>query len=297
MAGEALDVPAQEASPAHDRRRLLARWPLLLGFAILAVPTLVSLGRQVWTREAGAHGPIVFATGLWLLWRAEASFVALARPASALLSGFLFVPGLLLYVLGRAYDFISLETAGLYGVGLGMALSVFGVRALRQNWFPILYLAFLVPPPEWFLDNITAPLKQFVSHVTTESLSAVGLPISREGVTIFVAQYELLVEDACSGMNSLIGLTAISLLYIHLMRSSSVRYALLLTAFVVPIAVIGNILRVMLLVLLTFFFGDSVAQGFAHEMAGIFLFAVDLLLVFAVDALLIRIVPRSWRAA
>ena len=49
--------------------------------------------------------------------------------------------------------------------------------------------------------------------------------MKREGVTIRVAQYQLLVEDACSGMNSLIGLTAISLFYIYLLRGSSIRYA------------------------------------------------------------------------
>jgi exosortase/archaeosortase family protein len=110
-----------------------------------------------------------------------------------------------------------------------------------------------------------------------------------------VAQYDLLVKDACSGMNSLTGLFAVSLLYIYLLRGSSLRYSLALTAFVAPIAVLGNVLRVMLLVLLTDFFGDAVAQGFIHELAGVFLFAVDLLLVFGVDSVLARTLPASWR--
>jgi exosortase len=116
-------------------------------------------------------------------------------------------------------------------------------------------------------------------------------------VTIFVAQYQLLVEDACSGLNSLVGLIAISLFYIYLLRGSSLRYSAVLTAFVIPIAVIGNIIRIIVLILLTYFFGDEVAQGFLHQVAGIFLFAVDLILVFAVDSVLSRILPRSWRNA
>src|ERR1700759_5111010 len=102
------------------------------------------------------------------------------------------------------------------------------------------------------------------------------MPVSREGVTIHVGAYQLLVEDACSGMNSLIGLTAISLFYIYLLRGASARYAGVLTLFVIPIAIVGNILRIMILVLLTYFFGDAVAQGFAHFTAGIFLFAIAL---------------------
>lgn len=297
-------MPTSElaSTTASPFRRLLGspigqRWPLVLGFAALAVGTIISLSQQVWTREAGAHGPIVLATGLWLFWRATGSMRELAAPGNALLSWLAFVPGLALYVFGRAFDFISLETAGLYVVGLSMLHASVGIKAMEKNWFPIFYLAFLVPPPEWFMDKFTGPLKQFVSWVATDALHFVGLPIAREGVTIHVAQYQLLMEDACSGMNSLVGLAAISLFYIYLLRGSSFIYSAILTLFVVPIAIIGNILRVMILILLTYFFGDQVAQGFAHDLAGIFLFAVDLLLVFALDSVLFRFMPKTERAA
>ena len=273
------------------------RWPLLIGFLVLAGPTLASLGSQVWTRESGAHGPIVLATGAWLIWRRMDSFRELGRTGSVWLAMPAILFSLAVYVFGRAFDFIALEAAGLYGVGVTMLYSVVGLKAVLRNWFPLFYLAFLVPPPEWFLDSFTGPLKQFVSYAATGALYAAGLPIGREGVTIYVAQYQLLVEDACSGMNSLTGLVAISLFYIYLLRGSSVRYSILLTSFVVPIAVVGNIVRVMTLILMTYFLGDQGAQGVAHGLAGLLLFAVDLVLVFAVDSLLVRILPKSWRPA
>ncbi len=275
----------------------MLRWPLLIGFLVLAGPTLASLGKQVWTRESGAHGPIVVATGAWLIWRRLDSFKELARPGTLWLTAPAMVASLALYVFGRAFDFIALEAAGLYGVGISMLFSVVGLKAILRNWFPLFYLAFLVPPPEWFLDGFTGPLKQLVSAAATGALSAAGLPIGREGVTIYVAQYQLLVEDACSGMNSLTGLVAISLFYIYLLRGSSVRYSILLTAFVVPIAVLGNIVRVITLILMTYFLGDQVAQGFAHGLSGMLLFAVDLVLVFALDSFLVRVLPKSWRPA
>jgi exosortase/archaeosortase family protein len=103
---------------------------------------------------------------------------------------------------------------------------------------------------------------------------------------MYIAQYELLVEDACSGMNSLVGLTAISLFYIYIMRGTSWRYAALLTAFVIPIAIVANIVRIIILVLVTYFFGDRVGQSFIHETAGILLFVIALLMVFGLDSLL-----------
>lgn len=281
MASASASIAEQSSTPP-----LWKHWPLIVGFAALAIPTILSLGDQVWSKESGAHGPIVLLTGGWLIWRKLPELRLVARPGNPWLTVAMLLVVLPLYIFGRAYDFISLEVAGLYGVGIVILHSLFGVRALLVNWFPFLYLAFVIPPPTWLMDNLTAPLKVFVSYVTTASLQAVGIPVFREGVTLMIGQYQLLVEDACSGMNSMTGLVAISLFYIYLLRDASWRYSLLLVALVVPIAVIANIIRVSTLVLLTYFFGDGVAQGFLHMAAGLLLFTSALLLVFLVDSLL-----------
>lgn len=276
---------------------ILSYLPLAVGFLVLAIPTIQSLGQQVWSRESGAHGPIILATGGWLLWRAMPRIKAEGRPGSPWVTAALMLLALGVYVFGRAFDFISLEALGLYGVGVSILQTRFGLPVLFRHWFEFFYLAFAIPPPQWLLDQITGPLKQFVSHVATSSLALAGIPLEREGVTIYVDRYQLLMEDACSGMNSLVGLTAISLFYIYLLRGASMKYSLLLTGFVVPIAIAGNIIRVMTLILLTYFFGDEVAQGFLHFTAGFFLFAVALGLIFLTDSMLIKIVPKSWRPA
>ena len=259
--------------------------PLILGLAVLAIPTFITLAGQSWSQEAGAHGPIVLTTGAWLLWRQLPSLrrsAAPGRPLSALAG---LIVALVVYVFGRAYDFITLEALGLYGVGLAIFYSKFGARLIARNWFPLLYLGFLIPPPAYLLDSATLPLKQFVSFAATSSLKLFGLPIGSQGVTIFVAQYQLLVEDACSGLNSIIGLLAIGLFYIYLRRSASWTYALFLAALMVPIAIVVNILRVLILILLTYFYGDAAAQGFLHSIASIFMFGASVLLVFGIDSL------------
>ena len=264
-------------------------WPLIAGFAVLAVPTALRLATQAWSEESGAHGPIILATGAWLIWRQIPQLRVEARAGHPAVTFGLLAVALALYVFGRAYDFITLEAAGLYGAGVAILHAVLGLRALGRLWFPLLYLGFAVPPPSFVLDLVTAPLKAFVSMAATKSLALLGLPIARVGVVIFVSHYELLVEDACSGLNSLVGLTAISLFYIYVMRGSSWRYAALLIAFVIPIAILANIVRIMTLVLITYFLGDAAAQGFLHVGAGILLFSIALLLVFGVDHLLLAL--------
>jgi exosortase len=289
---------ASDTISQYSRSQALLRYlPLLLGALALGIPTAITLGEQVWSKEWGAHGPIVLLTGVWLLWRKLPILKQTAVEGNNWLIAIALAVSLAVYVFGRAYDFVSLEVAGLYGVLLTALYAHIGWRAMLTIWFPLFYLSFIIPPPGWLMDHITAPLKLFVSHVTTEGLQAVGIPVYREGVTLMVAQYQLLVEDACSGMNSLTGLIAISLFYIYLLRNASWKYSLLLVCFVIPIAVIANIIRVVTLVLLTYFFGDAVAQGFLHMAAGLLLFTSALLLIFLIDGLLSRLLLPKQGAA
>jgi exosortase len=270
---------------------------LAFGFAALTVPTLISLAQQSWSHEFGAYGPIVLVTGLWLLWRQVPELRQAGEPGSPWLTAPILILALASYAFGRAYDFLTLEAGGVYGAGIAILQSRLGSRILLKHWFPFLYLAFAIPLPGSILADLTAPLKQLVSLAATDWLHAFGVPVARQGVTIFVAQYQLLVEDACSGMNSLVGLIAVSLLYIYLMRGSNLAYSLVLTLFVIPIAIAANIFRIMVLILLTYFFGNEVAQGILHFTAGMLLFATAIVCVFALDRLIAYLTPRLGRTA
>ena len=241
--------------------------------AILAVPTLIRLAQQVWPLELGAHGPIVLATGVWLLVHVRAELAALVSRPSWVLAAIACALALPVYAFGRAFDLLALEAGGLYGFFVTTAYLLLGLRPLLKNPFPFLYLLFLVPAPGWILDKITVPLQHLVSYVSTSVLALIGYPVGREGIVIFISSYRLLVEDACSGMNSLIGLTAVMLFYIYILHRASLRYSAVLAVAVIPIAIFVNVIRVMALVLLTYYEGDAVAQGFLHVTTGIVLFA------------------------
>jgi exosortase len=281
----------QEASGDRQELRISAMlqeagkiWPLLLAVVLLLVPACLTLANQVWNTELGAHGPIVLATGLWLLSTRLKDLTARRAPAQT----WVIVLGLLLvlpiYTFGRAYDFISLEMLGVYGVALLASYRLYGWPAMRANLFPFGFLAFLIPPPGWVIDWLTVPLREFVSYVATHGLHHLGYPVANQGVSIMVAQYQLLVEDACAGMNSIVGLSAITLFYIYILHSASWRYGTLLAALIIPLAVVVNIARVVVLILLTYYAGDEVAQGFLHTTTGIALFAVALLGMMGLDA-------------
>jgi exosortase len=109
-------------------------------------------------------------------------------------------------------------------------------------------------------------------------------PIARTGVILTIGPYQLLVADACSGIHSIISLSALGFLYLYLMKHTSFARNAILVALVVPIAMLANVTRVMVLVLVTFHMGDEAGQGFVHGFAGMVLFVAALLLLFLVDA-------------
>jgi exosortase len=265
---------------------LIRHWPLFGGMVLLLIPTMIAIATESWTGESGVHGPIVLATGIWLFARRWKELLAIQQPGRWGLVLAVLIPSLLVYAFGRAFGFLALEALALGGVFVAIFYSWFGLEALKRMWFPVLYMAFVVPIPGWILTLITAPMKEYVSLSATWLLGKAGYPIIREGVTLYVAQYQLLVEDACAGLNSLISLTAISLFYIYILHNASWRYALFLMLWIIPVALLANLVRVVILVLITYHWGNAAAQGFLHSTAGLVMFATALIGIFMVDGLM-----------
>jgi len=264
--------------------------PILAGLLVLYVPTFYGLATWLWRQDEHAHGPIVLAIIVWLIWKGRA---ALFRPPTrrATAPGFtLLVLGLLAYVLGRSYEITIFEVGALVPIMAGTLLAMRGWSALRALWFPIFFVAFMVPLPGVLVDALTGPLKQSVSEIAVRMLYPAGYPIARDGVIITIGQYQLLVADACSGMNSMFSLSALGLLLMYLMARRSVLHNALMLASILPIAFAANIVRVIVLILVTYYFGDEAGQGFLHGSAGIMLVMVALGILLVLDAVLARII-------
>lgn len=264
---------------------------LVLGLAAVAVPTLTYVARESWSTEQGAHGPIVLATGLWLFFRQWPDAVAEREPPTGWSVAMLFVPFLAMYFVARTTQIVEIEGFVMYGLLLVALYSLVGVQAMKRLWFPLFYLLFVFPPPETIIALITQPLKIGISTVSIDFLHMLGYPIAGAGVTIQIGQYQLLVAAACSGLNSLLSLSAISLFYVYMRHQANWRYAAILLFAIIPVAVFANFVRVLILILLTYHGGESVAQGFLHNFAGLTMFITALLSIFIID----RLAEPVWR--
>ena len=124
-------------------------------------------------------------------------------------------------------------------------------------------------------------------------LYKLGYPIGGAGVTIQIGQYQLLVAQACSGLNSLVSLSAISSFYVYLQRGARVGYSIFLLATILPVAIFANFIRVIILILLTYHVSESAAQGFLHNFAGLTMFVTALLTIFGIDSVVSRLIDRK----
>ena len=268
--------------------------PVIAGLLILYVPTFFDLAGTDWGRDDYAHGPIILAVVVWLIW--DKRQVLLAAPSrTAPVPGIaLLVFGLFFYVVGRAHGVILFEVGALAPILAGALLSMRGWSALRALWFMLLFIAYLVPLPFFFVDALTLPLKQNVSEIAAQILYAAGYPIANAGVILTIGQYQLLVADACAGLNSMFSLSALGLLYLYLMHHKSWLHNVLILSSLLPIAFCANIVRVIILVLVTYHFGDAAGQGFVHGFSGLVLFIIALISILLLDAILTAFIkPRK----
>jgi exosortase B len=260
--------------------------PVIAGLGMLYVPTYYHLALTLWQLDDHAHAPIILIVAGLLLWqKRERLLTGPARPAPWAGWGLLSV-GLLLFVVGRSQSIILFELGSQIPVIAGALAVMRGMAAVRMAWFPLLFLAFMVPLPSFVVDTFTTPLRQWVSMLAESALYAAGYPIARGGTVIAVGPYHLLVADACSGLNSMFSLAAVGLLYLYLARHKEWWRNAILIASIVPIAFLANVMRVILLTMITYHFGDEVGQGFFHGFSGVVLFGAALLLLLGFDSLL-----------
>jgi len=271
-------------------------WRMLppgLGLVAMYLPSYIDLARRFWVGEDEAQGPIILLIALWLLWRERHAFRSYSNAKEQVLGLCVLAFGLALYVVGRSQEFFQFDITSQTPVIIGIALAAGGKSALRRYWFPASFLLFLVPVPPSIFDQILVPLKALVSDVVTNSLYGLGFPISRDGVVIFIGQYQLLIADACSGLRSIFALMGIGLLYVYLMNFASRAVNVVMIAAAIPIAFIANVLRVMALVLITYYFGDRAGTYF-HDAAGYFEIVLAFGGFFTLGAILVkRLAPKT----
>lgn len=273
-----------EAASSNPGRWVLAF--LALGLLVMYVPTYIKLDRNIWNIVGQGHGPVMLALTIWLSYQRWSELMTLPQAHAWLPGSLSFLLGVFFYCVGSSQDILMFETGSQIFILAAILLFYKGWVGLRFMWFPLFFIVFLIPLPSVIVDSLTGPMKSGVSYVAENIMYWMGYPVGRQGVQLTIGSYQLLVADACAGLNSLFALEAIGVFYMSVVQHASRLRNILLAVFILPISFISNVIRVIALVLVTYYFGDEAGQGFVHDFAGIVLFMVATALTILTDSIL-----------
>jgi len=263
---------------------------LLFGalFLLIFWPTFVWMAQRFDAADSFySHGWLIpFATG-WLVWQRRnrlptqrlGSFWGLA----------LLIPSLVVHTLATWWRLHFVSGFAMLGVVWGLVWTLWGAQMLWQLRFPLLFLLFMVPLPGILLIFISFKMKLFAAMLATHVVSWVGIPAQQAGSTIHVPGVSVIVDDACSGLRSLISLIALSILWTSLMGSGSRWWhKLTMVAASIPVALAANMVRIVVLLLLSAIYGPHIAEGFLHYGSGVVVFGVALAILAWLSKSLVR---------
>jgi exosortase len=248
---------------------------LLLGALILAfAPALLSL-HEVWSSvDYYSHGYLVAPVAFWAASAQRATLRSLARVRDRRALALL-VASLALYCAGALLASPTLQGAAFVAALTGALWWSRGLAWLRALMFPLGYLLFMVPLPEPWLAPAIVQLQLGVSAVGVDLLRIAGFAVFRDGNVIDLPGGDsLFVAEACSGITSLVTLVPIAAIVAYF-NARKLSRRLLLIAAVVPLALLGNLIRVVFTVVAATRVGASAAtSGPVHDWAGLLTYAL-----------------------
>ena len=225
-----------------------------------------------------SHGILVPFVSGYLIWLKRQELGRMPRHCSPW--GMRFVTcGILILILSSILRVYFSSLFSVLFVIIGVILELYGAKILRKVLFPVLFLFFMMPLPLFVVDNISFKMKLFAAGISGMVLQNIGIAAVQEGSIIKMPHTSIVVEDVCSGLRSLIALTALASVFAYWMKGTKVKKLFLLLS-AIPIAIVTNVCRIVFLCLLSEIGGQQYATKFIHQLSGFLVFALAYVLLY-----------------
>jgi exosortase len=249
--------------------------------ALLYGSILIGLARQWASDPAASHGVLLAAAALFVAWRRVPALRTLdLRPRAAGVA--VAAVAMVVYLAGSLAGDLFVQRLSLPLALAGAVLATAGTAYFKVLFAPIALLAIAIPLPAIIVTYLTLPLQLVSSQIAADFLHATSIPVTRQGNLLVLDNITLEVAEACSGLQSLLSLGSVAAVGAALLPLDRWGRGLMFAA-VLPIAIIGNGLRVAATGWLTRWLGEMAVQGFVHEATG---FAAFLVMCAALFSLL-----------
>ena len=201
--------------------------------------------------------------------------------------------GALQALLGAVAQWVFVSRTAFLVSLIGAIVTLCGWRMVRELAYPLCTLVLMIAPPTFVFERLTLDLQLLASRMGEFCLEALGYSVMREGNILELVGIRLSVEEACSGIRSLLSILFMCVLYNYFFVRSNVMRTLILV-MAVPVAILGNAGRIVATGIASQY-NRELVQGAAHEafgyvsvvIAGIGCVLVHLVMVYA---------QRIWRS-
>jgi exosortase len=278
--------PSVPADPQPSFEQVALRWACLACALAISVPGLLKLSR-IWERtEYLGHGYLIPLVAAWLLYRERTVILrAFSIGPPPVLGPLLVFATASLEVLAVFGDVIFAAGVGIPLLLAATAYAIGGRELLVLTRLPLGFLVLMVPPPGFLINRLLFDLKLFVTKVSVAILQVSDFPVAADGNQILVPNHTLFVADACSGLTSIVTLLPLAVIVAYFLGRGVWR-RLVIVASIVPLAVGGNVVRVLVTVYFVSSQGIEFAQGLLHESFGLTTFIVGTLCLLGIARLI-----------
>lgn len=242
-------------------------------------PGLVSLV-GFWSTDADySHGFLIPLVSAAILYRRREELARVPARASVL-GASLALLSILAFLFGHFTLTPFLLRASVWGILVGSVWFLLGTELIRGARFPLLYLLFAIPLPQMVLRPLRLGLKSVATRASADVLALGGYAAHPEGNVLIVDSRAFEVADACSGIRSLVAILATAVFFAWIVRAGWIRGSALV-CLAVPITVLVNIARIVLIAVAWSSWGIDLTSGLPHEVVGYAVFGGSLVLLWA----------------
>lgn len=255
------------------------KFALLAGLIIfLYYPEIRFLTDQWLHTYEFSHGFLVLLISCYIVWR-KRNILRSTPVEPNLKSFFIVLFGIALLLIGYTAFEPFAKRFSLIIIIIGLVYFLLGTKIVKILLFPLGYLIFAIPPPHIVFKSLAVNLRIIDAKATYSIINLLGIPIVREGPSLHLPNITLVVADFCTGILSLIALSAVAVLYAYMSQKHIISKTLLIM-IAIPIAIMGNILRTVLVVILAYFYGESALNNAVHVLQGTVNFILTLVMLF-----------------
>lgn len=266
------------------RKKSLFILIFIASFLFCFFPVLKSLIDFWMHSDEYSHGFFIIPLGFYIVWLKKDALLQV--PVKSSKFGFILIAfSLLLYIFSHHGEIMTLRSFSMVLLIAGIIVYFYGFLMFKELIFPLFLLLFMIPVPSQIYSKLTIPLQLFVSEISVWCVSVFEIPIYRDGNIIYLPNKTFQVVRACSGLRSMIALLTLCAVFGYFaLKSNFLRTIFFITG--VPVAIIVNIIRVLIMILVFYYFNIDLTSDSIHTALGLAVFGIALVLIYFIKGFL-----------